>query len=129
MFFTPVLRRSAYIPNPRVVDARLERWLGEALGQPLASERVKAKLTPDEKTYTLELDLPGVTKEQLRIGVEANVVRVESVSDAPRRYQFTYELPAEIDPAHSQAKLELGVLTLTLGKLAPASRSTSLPIA
>jgi len=129
MFFTPVIRRSAYIPTPRNVDARLERWLGEALANPLARDSAKASVTQDDKTYTLSFDVPGVTKEQLTIGIEGAVVRVETVADAPRSYQFAYELPLEIDAASSEAKLELGVLTLKLGKLQPASKVTPLTIA
>jgi HSP20 family protein len=50
------------------------------------------------------------------------------VEGAPRQVQRAWELADEIDPAGSTAKLENGVLTLTLAKLAPVSKATSLTI-
>jgi HSP20 family molecular chaperone IbpA len=41
------------------------------------------------------------------------------VADAPRQVKAAYELPAEIDAEATSAKLENGVLTLTLGKKKP----------
>lgn len=84
--------------------------------------------TQDEKQYTLRFDVPGVTREQLSITVEANVVRIASRDDAPRRYRMAYELPENIDLASSSAKLENGVLTLGLGRVLPASRVSELAI-
>ena len=130
MFFTPAMRRAAYVPHLRGVDQQLERWLGEALQAP-AKANAKASpaaVTQDEKSYTLSFDVPGVSKEQLNIGIEGNVVRIESLKDAARSYQLAYELPQDIDAATSEAKLELGVLTLKLGKLVPASKVTQLNI-
>ena len=131
MFFTPVMRRATYAPQLRGVDQQLERWLGEALQAPVktTAKAAAAALSQDEKSYTLSFDVPGVSKEQLSIGIEANVVRIESLKDAPRSYQLAYELPQDIDAATSEAKLELGVLTLKLGKLVPASKVTQLNIA
>jgi HSP20 family molecular chaperone IbpA len=130
MFFTPVMRRAAYAPNLRGVDRQLERWLGEALvGPAKASARAtSATVTQDEKSYTLSFDVPGISKEQLSIGIEGNVVRIESLKDAPRSYQLAYELPQDIDAASSEAKLEFGVLTLKLSKLVAASKVTQLNI-
>ena len=129
MFFTPIMRRTAYNPPLRGVDRQLERWLGESLAAPAAPGRcsgVAAK--QDEKSYTVSFDVPGVAKEQLSIGVEGTVVRIESLPEAPRSYKLAYELPEDIDPTASEAKLEYGVLTLKLGKLLPKSRRTQLKI-
>jgi HSP20 family molecular chaperone IbpA len=125
MFFTPVMRRAAFVPNPRGVDAQLERWLGEALQQPRAASASKpsspATVAQDDKAYTLSFDVPGVSKAQLSIGIEGKVVRIESLADAPRAYKLAYELPQDIDVSSSEAKLDNGVLTLKLGKLVPPS--------
>ena len=137
MFFTPVMRRTAYTPNLpphlRGVDQQLERWLGEAMLVPAkanvgAAAAATATVTQDEKSYSLSFDVPGVSKEQLSIGIEGSVVRIESLADAPRSYKVAYELPQDIDAASSEAKLEHGVLTLKLGKLVPASKVTQLNI-
>ncbi|MDD5334419.1 MAG: Hsp20/alpha crystallin family protein [Rhodoferax sp.] len=103
----------------------LERFLQETR---LASQQKSCALEQDEKSYTLTFDVPGVAKDQLSIGIEGSIVRIESKEGAPRQYQQAYELPQDIDAAGSEAKLENGVLTLKLGKLVPISRATELTI-
>ena len=114
-----VVRRAAFVRDPLFACA-----VGAAR-RPAASG---ADLSQDDTGYTLRFDTPGVTREQLTIGIEGQVLRIESVTDAPRRYAFTLELPGDIDVAGSQARLEHGVLTLRLAKLAPASRAQSIQI-
>ncbi len=129
MFFTPVIRRSSYVPRLRGLDAPLERWLDEALRAPSAGACVPhSVVTQDDKAYTVAFDVPGVSKAQLSIGIEGNVVRIESLPDAPRAYKLAYQLPEDIDVSASEAKLENGVLSLKLGKLVPAAKVTQLAI-
>ncbi len=85
-------------------------------------------LTQDDTSYTFSFDVPGIAKEQLTIGIEGNVVRLESVADAKRQYKAAYELPQDIDVSASEAKLENGVLTIKLAKLVPVNKVTQLPI-
>ncbi len=125
MFFAttaPALRRHAYTPASR----SLERFLDDAFAT-TTRQRGQA-FTQDDKSYTLSFDVPGVTKEQLSIGIEGNVVRVESKEDAPRKYRAAYELPLDIDSASSEARLENGVLTLKLTKKLPVSNVAQLAI-
>ena len=86
------------------------------------------RITQDEQAYSLQFDLPGIAKEQLSIGIEGNVVRIESQPDAPRSYKTAYELPLDIDVSASDAKLENGVLTLKLAKKLPVSNVSTLAI-
>ena len=72
--------------------------------------------------------MPGIAKEQLTVGIEGAVVRIDSLAEAPRQFKAAYELPQDIDAAASSARLENGVLTLTLHKLAPQSKTTALVI-
>ena len=102
-----------------------------------------------DTAYTLAFDVPGVAREQLKVSVEGRRVRVETVdavveapaaqaadaqapvapaSAAPRtlyserqapHYARTVALPAEVDDAASQARVENGVLTLVLAKRVP----------
>ena len=78
--------------------------------------------------YQLQIDVPGVAKEHLIIKVEDQVVRLETTAEAARKYNLSYELPVAIDPATSQAKLELGVLSMELSKRKPLDRATTLNI-
>jgi HSP20 family molecular chaperone IbpA len=72
--------------------------------------------------------MPGVSREDLKIQVDGAVVRIETQPEAPRAYKAAYELPQEIDVEATQAKLENGVLTLTLAKPAPVSRAREIPL-
>ncbi|XAH22251.1 Hsp20/alpha crystallin family protein [Xylophilus sp. GW821-FHT01B05] len=130
MFFTPVIRRAAYGPALRAVDRGFERFVNEAIVSPAAQLRARAATADQNDTHwTLQIDVPGLSREQLSVAIEGAVVRIESVQDAPRSFKAAYELPQEIDTATSSAKQENGVLTLTLGKKQPVSNVTQLPIA
>lgn len=124
MFFaiTPAaLGRQFYAPATR----SLERFLNQAQ---LSGGQHSVVTTQDETSYTLTLDLPGIAKEQLSIGIEGNLLRLASKQGAPRAYKAAYELPQDIDVASSEARLENGVLTLKLAKAVPASRVAELTI-
>ena len=122
MIFAPVIRRAAYAQAPRSADLALQRFL---LG---AASSAGCSVTQDENTTTLQLDVPGLTRDQLSISIEGNQVRLTSVEGAPRQVQRAWELAADIDAAASSAKLENGVLTLTLARVAPESKATTLTI-
>ncbi len=125
MFFAtvpPQFRRYNYGPSGRA----LERFMQEA--QCAVGSASPSNSAEDETAYTLTLDVPGVTKEQLSIGIEGTVVRISSKEGAPRQYKKAFELPQEIDSAQSSAKLENGVLTLRLVKVVPVSKVTELAV-
>ncbi|MBK6009330.1 Hsp20/alpha crystallin family protein [Ramlibacter ginsenosidimutans] len=115
MFFAPALRTRAYVPAARSFDRSFERFLNESFSTPFHGVKVEQ----NEEAWTVSLDLPGVTREQLAIDVDGAVVRVQTAKEAARQYKAAYELPAEIDAEATSAKLENGVLTLTLGKKKP----------
>lgn len=123
MLFTPVIRRTAYTPSLRSLD----RFFDAALQAPVVAAN-SCRIEQDDKAYTLRFDVPGVSREQLSIGIEANVVRLETLPEAARQYKAAYELPQDIDVAASEAKLENGVLTLKLAKVQPESKVTKLTI-
>jgi HSP20 family protein len=79
--------------------------------------------------YLLEAEMPGVSKEGLEITLEGNELtlvgrrHVESAPGEPlfresaaRDYRRVFELDPAIDTAKVSAKIEQGVLTLTLPK-------------
>ena len=103
-------------------------------------------VTESDTHYTIALDMPGVAREQIKVSVEGRRASVETVPATPTeplaaeattddvkgatralyrergtvRYTRTVSLPTEVDQATSQAKLDNGVLTLTLAKKVPA---------
>jgi len=122
MLFAPALRTTRYVP--RTIDRTFERFVNNAF---TAAER-SLQLEQDDTSWTLSLDVPGLAREDLSVGIEGAVIRIESKADARRQFKAAYEMPQEIDAGASQAKLENGVLTLKLGKQAPVSNVTQLSI-
>ena len=94
----------------------------------LAPKLASSPLQEDDKAYSLSLDLPGVGREHLRIQIEDTVLRVETLEGAPRNYRAVYEFAQEIDSASSQARVEHGVLHLSLTKKLPVNKATELSI-
>lgn len=127
MYFSTPVRHTGYTPNLRVIDRTLERFLTHGLGASPATHH-PAHVEQDEKTYTLQIDLPGLSKDQLTLEIEDTVIRVTSKEDAPRRVKLAYELGQEIDSANSKASLVNGVLILTLAKVVPINRVSQLVI-
>jgi HSP20 family protein len=79
--------------------------------------------------YTLEADLPGVGKDGVEISTEANTLtilghreRAENAGEqlyresAAAGYRRVFELDPAIDAARISAKMDHGVLTVTLPK-------------
>ena len=124
MFFAPAHRTRAYVPA-RSFDRGFERFLNASFVQPTATG---PKVEQNDEAWTVSLDLPGVAREQLAIDVDGAVVRVSTVQDAPRQYKAAYELPADIDVDATSARLENGVLTLTLGKKKPVVTARSIEV-
>ncbi len=123
MFFAPVIRRTAYGNRPAApADFALQRFMQSTL----ASQGTT--VSQDDKTVTLQIDVPGLAREQLNVTIEGQQVRLSSVEGAPRQVQRAWELADEIDASASSAKLENGVLTLVLAKVVPQSRATQLAI-
>jgi HSP20 family protein len=114
-------RRNAY----NTAGRSLERYLDDALS---GNRQAATRYTQDETAFTLSLDMPGVTKDQLSISIEDSIVRIQSKEGAPRTYRSAFELPQELDSALSEAKLELGVLTLKLAKKVAVKNTTELSI-
>ena len=123
MFFAPALRTRAYAPA-RSFDRSFERFLADSFQPALSGVKVEQ----NEEAWTLTMDLPGVSREQLAIDVDGTVVRVQTAKEAARQYRAAYELPAEIDAEATTAKLENGVLTLTLAKKKPVQTARQIEV-
>ena len=126
MFFAPVVRTRAVAPSFRSFDRSFERFVNDAFFTGTTNPGFKVE--QDDKAWTVTLDLPGVAREDLSINIEGAIVRIETKAEAKRQYKAAYELPQEIDVASSGARLENGVLTLTLAKLVPVSNVKQIAI-
>ncbi|WP_083748637.1 Hsp20/alpha crystallin family protein [Pelomonas sp. KK5] len=88
-----------------------------------------------DAAYTVQLDLPGVAKEAVkvkiegrRVSIDAEQAREDKAAEGTRaiyrersvtRFSRSFTLPVEVSKADSAAKLENGVLSLTLVKRQP----------
>jgi HSP20 family protein len=90
-----------------------------------------ADLEETDDAYVLELEVPGVKKEDVNIELRDNEVRVtgeikeKERSGVLRRqtrrvgqFEYIVTLPGDIDPEKVEASLHEGVLTVRLGKAA-----------
>lgn len=132
MFYSLAGRPARSFQRPAsslVSNGALDKFLSDTLGA-LSDNRSgqSASVEDGDKAYSLQLDVPGLAREQLDIGIEGDVVRIASKADAARRVKAAYLFPVEIDASASTAKLENGVLTLTLAKKVPVTNVTQLTI-
>ena len=125
MFFAPVVRSRAYSPAYRSFDRSFERFVNDAF---FGNAHQGFNVTQDDKAWTVTLDLPGVARDDLSINIEGTIVRIETKKEAKRQFKAAYELPQDIDAEASAAKLENGVLTLTLAKKVPVSNARQIEI-
>ena len=121
MFFTPIA------PAASRTQARLglERFLQE-VARP--QHTPPTQFEQDEHQYRLNMDVPGVTREQLVVHIEDQVVQISTTEQAPRVYKAQFELPMPVEAATSSAKLENGILNLVLVKKWPQSQAQVLPV-
>lgn len=125
MFLVPTLRRGyqdGARPNFNGFENELSRFFDHAFEPGFSS------LTEKDGFWEVSIDVPGVTREQLAIDIDKRRVTVQTKEDAPRQYSSAFVLPADVDPAMSEAKLENGVLTLKLARKVEEKTSTQLEI-
>jgi HSP20 family protein len=125
MFIVPVARHAA--PFSRVFDHLFEHAVAADSARKPALDVSEA-----DAQYVVKVDLPGVAKEDVKISIDGKRVGIEAQSRAEKEdkegeqivyrerlassYARSFTLPQEIDQEASNAKLEHGVLTLSLAK-------------
>lgn len=72
----------------------------------------------DAANLYFTMDMPGVSKENLKIEIENNLVTAigESKGKKSRKYTKTFVLPNTVDMGRVEAALKDGVLTITAPK-------------
>ena len=121
MFLTPIAP-ATYRTHARL---GLERFLQE-VARPLHTP--PTQFEQDEHQYRLSMDIPGVSRDQLVVQIEEQLVQIHTTAEAKRVYKAQFELPMPVDAASSSAKLENGVLNLVLVKKLPQSKAQALPV-
>jgi HSP20 family protein len=91
-----------------------------------ATARLAADVYEDDAAYMAVLDLPGVKKEDVKLDLVERTLTVSAErrrqqADAPvQALQRSFTLPKDVSTEAITAKLEEGVLTLTLPKAVEA---------
>lgn len=123
MFVVPMTRGS-------LLSRGFDQWFAAADAD--APRRPALDVAESDQAYTVTLDMPGVNKDEVKVSVEGRRVTVEAqarkedekkVGDqivyrerSVSSFSRSFKLAAEIDQTTTQARLENGVLTLSLPK-------------
>jgi HSP20 family protein len=148
MFLVPLTRSSQDLARSfdRLFDdSALDRFFnaGRAETTPAGQRSPALDVAETERSYTVKVDLPGIGKDDVkiaidgrRISIEAQTERSSEKKDGERviyterssaSYARSFTLPSEVDQAESSARMDSGVLTLTLAKRG-ASKATQLTV-
>jgi HSP20 family protein len=148
MFIVPVSRRAhAQVRGfDRLFDEAVDRLFTQPSTDATPVRRPAVDVSESDRGYVVTLDVPGVTREDVKVSIDGRRVGIvaearaaatpaEPVAEgadiaepaksterlivrerAAASFARSFTLQSEIDQASSQAKLENGVLTLTLTK-------------
>jgi HSP20 family protein len=114
-------------------------------GDPLPSpSQIRVDVKETDGNYTVQAEVPGVSKEDIHVSIDGNVVTVraevkqqdssgkdEKVLRSERYFgavSRSFQLPVDIDQTQAKAKYDNGVLTLTLPKKQASGGAQTLTI-
>ena len=151
MFIVPVARRSAVRARhfDRLFDDAFGHLFAQPTADAAPVRRPAIDVAESDSGYVVTLDVPGVGREDVKVSIDGRTVSIvaearaetpaadastDAAAEAPKAservilreratggFARSFTLPSEIDQASSQARLDNGVLTLTLSKRSPAT--------
>lgn len=111
---------------PFTHSGALSQWQDEGTISP------RLNVSESDRAFEVQAELPGVNKEDVKVAIEQQRVTIEGETrreNAQReggnvlysersasRFVRSFLLPAEVDDSAAEARMENGVLTLTLPK-------------
>lgn len=111
---------------PAAQAAALSRWPEEGVVSP------RLNVAEKDNAFQIEAEMPGVKKEDVKVTVENQRVTIEASTKreeekregenvvyaerTARKFMRSFLLPTDVDDAAAEAKMDNGVLTLTLPK-------------
>lgn len=88
--------------------------------------------TNTDSDVTIEIPLPGISKDNLKINIEDGMLNIQATSSiksrAVRNINKSWSLDESIDVNNINAKLENGLLTVKLTKIKPVKKSVTVTI-
>lgn len=121
--------------DPLALARDLLSWDPFYGGQPASAFSPPVEIKETNEAFVLKADLPGVAEDDLDIAVHNNVLTISGSRRAEERkegegyalyerqfgsFSRSFALPEMADGERIEAKLDRGVLTLTIGKKAEA---------
>jgi HSP20 family protein len=106
----------------KTFEPAIDRFIARAFDVPVWSGGADVQELTDRAVITV--DVPGVKPEQITVSAEHRTLTVKVERDGRQPFVRQYTIGTKYDIAQVQAKLELGVLTLTLPKAAEAQVRT-----
>ena len=79
------------------------------------SYHTQLNVNEDEESYSFEVDLPGFTKNDIKVDLKQNNLILTAKNDSRERNK-TVTLPQDIDGDKISASLKNGVLNITIPK-------------
>jgi HSP20 family protein len=92
----------------------------------------RLNIAETDKAFEVEVELPGIAKEDIKVAIDNRRITIEAdakqesaqkegehivyAERVTRKFARSFTLPADVDDAGAQAKLENGILMLTLPK-------------
>ena len=146
MFIVPTTRSTSTLSrrlDRHFLDSAFDRFLADTVAAPAETSRAPTlDVSETDAGYVARLDVPGVAKDAVQVSIEGRRVAIQAQvagvgAEKPeaearvihrerseQTYARTFTLPVAIDSAAAVAKLENGVLTLTLPKLGATAPTT-----
>ena len=155
MFIVPVSRRAAVRARhfDHLFDSALDQLFSQPASDTAPVRRPAIDVSESDRGYVVTLDVPGVSREDVKVSIDGRRVSIVAeargaeasaadataeTTEAPKStdrvilrerafasYARSFTLQSDIDQASSQAKLDNGVLTLTLVKRDPVATRIS----
>lgn len=108
--------------NQLTIEPAIDRFFARAFDVPVWSGGADVQELADRAE--IALDVPGVKPEQISVSAEHRTLTVKVEREGRAPYVRQYTIGTKYDLSQVQAKLELGVLKLTLPKAAEAQTRT-----
>ena len=141
MFIVPVSRRGHELS--RLFDETVDRFFQGASAPSPESAVPALDVFETPQGWSVQVDLPGVAKEDVKVSIEGRQVAIEAQArrESERgdkregdrvllrerqaaRWARSLTLPAEVDQAASSARMDQGVLTLSLARRGATAASS-----
>jgi HSP20 family protein len=86
----------------------------------------------DDKQVTIEMPMPGISKDALKVDVEDSMLTIQATptvkSKATRAIKKSWYIDDTIEVSGITARLENGLLFVTLPKIKPTKKSVAISI-